>query len=460
MIDILLRRFRRLHMIGIGGSGMSGIAEILLSIGFRITGSDMNESDTVNHLRELGAIVHIGHKAEYVRDAEVVVYSSAVPSHHVEMVAARERKIPVIRRAEMLSELMRVKAGIAISGVHGKTTTTSLVGEVLIAGLLDPTVIVGGKLRYHSGSVHSGKGEFLVTEADEYDQSFLSLSPTLVVITNIDHDHLECYDNSYANLEQAFIGFANSVPFYGRVFLCLDEPSLYPVLSQVRRPVVTYGLLPQADIRASRVRHEGNDSIFTVEAYQRELGEIKLPLPGRHNVLNALAAIAVGYELGVKFEHIRSALEGFEGVHRRFEIVGEFNKIMLVTDFAHHPSEISATLSAAKSGWNKRIVALFQPHLFSRTQALATEFGQALLGAEVAIALPIFPAREEPIEGVTSQLIVDAARDAGHKNAFYYEDKEEAVNQLKKLIKPDDMVLVLGAGDIYRLVEQIREQIA
>ncbi|MDP8229040.1 MAG: Mur ligase domain-containing protein [Candidatus Electryoneaceae bacterium] len=250
MIDVLLNRFHRLHMVGIGGAGMSGIAEVLLDIGFRITGSDLNENESIIRLRELGAVVYIGHEAEYVHDAEVVVHSSAVHNDHVELVAARKRKIPVIRRSEMLAELMRLKAGIAISGAHGKTTTTSLTGEVLKAAGVDPTVIVGGKLRHLGGGVVSGKGEFLVTEADEYDQSFLRLAPTMVVITNIDKDHLECYNNSYSELEDAFVQFANSVPFYGRVIICLDEPSLLPILPKIRRPVVTYGFSPHADIRA------------------------------------------------------------------------------------------------------------------------------------------------------------------------------------------------------------------
>ncbi len=438
---------------------MSGIAEFLLSIGFQITGSDLNSGAIVTRLRKLGATIYIGHDANYVSDAEVVVYSSAVSQDHVEIAAARKRNIPVIRRAEMLAELMRVKAGIAISGTHGKTSTTSLVGEVLIEGGLDPSVIVGGKLKHYSGGVYSGKGDFIVTEADEYDQSFLSLSPAMVVITNIDNDHLECYNNSYAELEKAFINFADSVPFYGRVILCLDEPSLNPILSQVQRPMVTYGLLPQAEIRATDIEYKSGNSQFTVEAHGIQLGKINLPLPGKHNVLNALAAVAVGYELGIDFKAIRNGLERFEGVHRRFEIVGTFNDYLLVSDFAHHPSEIAATLSAAKSGWNRRIVALFQPHLFSRTQVLAKEFGRVLLTADVAVALPIFHAREKPIENVTGQLISDAARSLGHKQAFYFSKRGDVVDHLDELLQPGDMVLIMGAGEINSLVEKVKAKL-
>ncbi|NQU06759.1 MAG: UDP-N-acetylmuramate--L-alanine ligase, partial [Calditrichaeota bacterium] len=322
MIDVLLKRFRRLHMVGIGGAGMCGIAEILLHEGFIISGSDLLENDETRRLKMLGATIYKGHSADYVKDAEVLVYSSAVDDDHVELMAAAKQKMQVIRRAEMLAELMRLKVGIAISGTHGKTTTTSLTGEVLINGGLDPTVLVGGKLRKKGTGAVGGKGEFLIAEADEFDRSFLKLTPTIVVITNIDSDHLECY-GSFEELENAFVQFANSVPFYGRALVCIDEPSILNILPRLERTVVTYGFSPQADIRAVDPVFVEETSTFTIENGAGEVGRVALPLPGRHNVLNALAAVAVARELGVDFEAMKQALQQFKGVYRRFEMVGE-----------------------------------------------------------------------------------------------------------------------------------------
>ncbi len=454
MIDVLLKRFRRLHMVGIAGSGMCGIAEILLRTGFQVTGSDLRASEDTLRLIELGAVVFKGHDASYVGNAEAVVYSSAVLEDHVELNAARERRIPIIRRAEMLAELMRMKAGIAISGTHGKTTTTSLVGEILIHGGLDPTVIVGGRLRRMGTGAVSGEGDFLVAEADEFDKSFLRLTPTIVVITNIDSDHIECY-GSYEELENAFVQFANSVPFYGRALVCLDELSIMKILPRLHRTVVTYGLSRQADLRAIDPVYDRGTSTFTVENSEGKIGRIKLPLPGRHNILNALAAIAVARELGVDYEPIRRALEGFSGVHRRFEIIGEVGDIIVADDFAHHPVEISATLSAAKEGWKRPILTVFQPHLYSRTRALAEEFGRALLGSETALVLPIYPAREEPIEGVSARMIVDAARNMGHERAYYLENKALVIDKVRELVSEGDIVITIGAGDVYKLAPMI-----
>jgi UDP-N-acetylmuramate--alanine ligase len=454
MLNVLLKRYNRIHMIGIGGSGMAGIAEVLLATGFRVTGSDMVESEATIRLRSLGAEIDIGHNAENIGDAQAVVYSSAVRPDNVELTAAQFLKIPIIPRAEMLAELMRMKAGVAISGTHGKTTTTSLVGEVLTFGGLDPTVIVGGRLRRIETGVRQGSGEILVAEADEFDQSFLRLTPTLVVILNIDEDHIECYGNFEA-LEDAFVRFGNSVPFYGRTAVCIDESSIIKVLPRLTRLVVTYGMSPQADVRGEDVQYNGTHTSFTIAAGGKRLGEVDLPLPGHHNVLNALAATAIGLELGIGFESIKTALEQFGGVHRRFEVFGEVNDIMIVDDFAHHPAEIAATLAAAKSGWHRPMVVVFQPHLFSRTQALAEAFGKALLAAETAIILPIYPARETPIEGVTSQLIVDAARRMGHKRISLLPDRSMVVEAVKEVAQPGSMVLTVGAGDVYKLAPMI-----
>ena len=456
MIDALLKRFQRLHMIGICGAGMSGIAEVLLNTGFRVTGSDLAENEVAKRLKELGAALHIGHDPAWVEDAEVVVYSSAIRDDNVELIAARDKKIPVIGRAEMLAELMRMKAGVAISGTHGKTTTTSLVGEVLARAGLDPTVIVGGRLRQLEGGVISGKGEILVAEADEFDKSFLRLTPTVVVITNIDSDHVECY-GSFEELENAFVQFANSVPFYGRSLICIDEPSLQKILPRITRSVVTYGFSPQADVRARDAVFQESMTHFSVEKDGEKLGDITLPLPGNHNVMNAMAAVSVGLEFGVDFRKMKDGLQGFAGIHRRFEIHGEVEGVLVVDDFAHHPVEIEATLAAAKTGWKRRIIAVFQPHLYSRTLELYSQFGRALLGAETAIILPIYPAREDQIEGVTSRLIHDAARDLGHKDVHHLDDKSKVVELLKEFVEPGDMVIVLGAGDVYRLAPLIME---
>ena len=445
-------------MVGIAGSGMNGIAEILITSGFQVSGSDLRDTEDTRRLRRLGAIIYKGHDASYVGEAEALIYSSAVREDHVELEAAREKKIPIIRRAEMLSELMRMKAGIAISGTHGKTTTTSLVGEILIAGGLQPTVIIGGRLRRMGSGAVSGAGDFIVAEADEFDRSFLRLTPTIVVITNIDSDHIECY-GSFEELKNAFIQFANSVPFYGRAMLCIDDPAVMKILPRLEKTVVTYGFSPQADIRAHDLSLKENTASFLVENGEGVLGRIRLPLPGRHNVLNALAAIGVARELGIEYEPIRDALESFKGVHRRFEIVGEVNDILVVDDFAHHPAEIAATLAAAADGWQRPILAVFQPHLYSRTQTLAEEFGRALLSAEIALVLPIYPAREEPIEGVSSRLIVDAARHAGHKRIFQLEDRSKTADRVRELVKPGDMVITIGAGDVYTLAPLIVESL-
>jgi UDP-N-acetylmuramate--alanine ligase len=456
MNDILLKRFRRVHMIGIGGAGMCGIAEILLRDGFIISGSDLIENEEIKRLKMLGATIYEGHNAEYIKDAEVLVYSSAVDEDNVELKAARLHKIQVIRRAEMLAELMRLKVGIAISGTHGKTTTTSLTGEALINGGLDPTVLVGGRLRRKGTGAVGGESEFLVAEADEFDKSFLKLTPTIVVITNIDADHIECY-GSFEELENAFVQFANSVPFYGRTIVCIDEPSILNILPRLERTVVTYGFSPQADVRAVDPVFKEGESSFTIENGVGEVGKIVLPLPGRHNVRNALAAVAVARELGVDFELMKQALQQFKGVFRRFEMVGEEGGVLVADDFAHHPVEINATLSAAKEGWGRRIIAVFQPHLFSRTRDMAEEFGRSLLGADTAIVLPIYPAREKPVEGVTSRLIVDEARKIGHKNIHYLEDRSKVAEKVREFAKSGDFVLTIGAGDVYKLAPMILE---
>ena len=460
MINALLKKLRNIHFCGIGGSGMSGIAEILIRLGFRITGSDLQTNEATKRLLRLGAVIHKGHDPKWVAGSQIVVYSSAVPVDHIELTEARLLKIPVIRRADMLAELVRMQTSILISGTHGKTGTSSMTGDVLTVGGLEPTLIVGGKVKRIGGGAVAGGGQFIVAEADEFDRSFLRLIPTIAVITNIDYDHIECY-GSFEELENAFIQFANSVPsFFGRTIICLDDESLVRIMPRITSMVTTYGFSPQADVRAVDVKYEGEKSLFSVETGSGSLGQIKLPLPGRYNVQNALAAITVGLELDVKFPDIQKALEGFKGVHRRFEIYGEYNDILIIDDFAHHPRELSATISAAKSGWGRRITAVFQPHLFSRTRALAQEFGQALLEADTAVILPIYPAREDPIPGVTSKLIYDATLNFGHKNAIHLDDRSQAPEIIGDLVKPGDMLLILGAGDVYRIIPQIIKKLS
>lgn len=438
---------------------MNGIAELLLIEGFQISGSDLVQNDSIDRLKKLGAEIHIGHKAEHVQGAEVIVYTSAVNEEHVEIRAGLDNGIPVIRRAEMLSELMRLKAGVCISGTHGKTTVTSLIGEILIKAGLDPTVLVGGRLKHAGTGARQGLGQFIIAEADEFDRSFLKLAPLVVVITNIDSDHIECY-GSYEELVNAFTQFANSVPFYGKVILCSDNDKLMGIVSDITRPVVSYGIDSTADVTAEHISYSRGKSNFMIHVNSDKVGEIHLPLPGRHNVLNSLAAATVGLELGVGFDDIKSGLEGFKGVHRRFEIIGETDGIIVADDFAHHPAEVAATLDAARSGWGKSVIAVFQPHLFSRTKELAVEFGRSLMNAETVFVLPIYPAREEPIEGVTSGLITESARAAGHKNIHLLNNKNDAIERVLAEVEEGDMVLTLGAGDVNLLSNKIYETLS
>ncbi|GBD07431.1 UDP-N-acetylmuramate--L-alanine ligase [bacterium HR21] len=443
---------RHIHFVGIGGIGMSGLAEILLQQGFRISGSDLLESDNTESLKRKGAVIYYGHDAAHIEGADVVVYSSAVdPRTNPETQAASERGIPLLRRAEMLAEVARLKYCLAIAGTHGKTTTTSLCGLVLIRGGLDPTVIVGGRLRGLGGSnARLGRGEWIVVEADEYDRSFLSLLPTIAVVTNIEEEHLDVYADRQDILE-AFTRFANSVPFYGLVVVCVDDDGVKELLPRLSRKVRTYGLSPQSDVRARRVRLAERSARFEVFADGEFLGEIALRVPGVHNVRNALAAVVVGRELGIPFETVREALEEFTGVYRRFEIIGEHAGVLFVDDYAHHPTEVRATLQAARQGWDRRLVCVFQPHTYTRTRDFAPEFGKAFEEADILVVTDVYPAREEPIPGVTGELIAQAARRSGHRAVYYAPTLEEAASVVSSLLQPGDMLLTLGAGSISKL---------
>ncbi|HUI10782.1 MAG TPA: UDP-N-acetylmuramate--L-alanine ligase [Bacteroidota bacterium] len=446
---------RKLHFVGIGGIGMSGIAEILIDQGFTVTGSDRAANENTERLQAMGAIVAIGHAAANVApDVDALVYSSAVGSDNPEVVEAQRRKIPVIRRAEMLAEVMRLKYGIGIAGTHGKTTTTSMVSLVLMEGEIDPTVIVGGRLRGLAGSnARLGKGEFIVVEADEFDRSFLSITPTIAVLTTLETDHLDCY-RDLDDIKSAFIQFAAKVPFYGFVVLCLDEPALQEIMPKIRKKIVTYGLNGQADVQAVNIVHRQNRTTFTVVRDGTDLGEIELQIPGVHNVQNALAATSVGLELGVPFERVKAGIGKFTGVFRRWEVKAELDGITVVDDYAHHPTEIRATLAGAKAGWRRRVVCVFQPHLYSRTRDFYDDFGRAFFNADVLVVTDVYPAREEPIQGVTGELIASAAKEYGHKQVHYVPDKKEIPGFLMTLVRRGDIVITMGAGDIWKFGEE------
>ncbi|GJQ21563.1 MAG: UDP-N-acetylmuramate--L-alanine ligase [Bacteroidia bacterium] len=451
---------KKIHFVGIGGIGMSGIAEILLDQKFKVSGSDRVLSEVTDRLKSLGAEIFEGHDANNVApDVDALVYSSAVAPDNPEVLEATRRKIPVIRRAEMLAEVMRLKYGIGIAGTHGKTTTTSMIGLVLLEGGLDPTVIVGGKLSGLGGTnARLGHGEFIVVEADEFDRSFLSITPTIAVLTTLETDHLDCY-RDLEDIKGAFVQFASRVPFYGFVVLCLDEPALLDIMPQLsRKKIMTYGLNPQADIQAADVRHKENTSTFVLRKGNQEFGEVTIRVPGRHNVQNALAAIAVGLELGVPFERVKRGIEQFAGVYRRWELKGEFNGVSVFDDYAHHPTECRATLAGAKAGWRRRVVCVFQPHLYSRTRDFYEEFGKSFLLSDVLIVTDVYPAREEPIQGVTGELIVTAAKRFGHKDAHFVPDKRQIPTALEKIVKPGDIVITMGAGDIWKYGEEYLRQ--
>ncbi len=454
-MNLLKRRMHKVHFTGIGGIGMSGIARLFVQQGFTVSGSDLMSSAITKNLKDCGCKIQIGHKEENVEDVDVLVYSSAVSMDNPEVKAAIQKGIPVIRRAEMLAELMRMKEGIAIAGTHGKTTTTSLVGQILTVAGLDPTVVVGGVLHGLGTNARLGKSDLLVAEADEYDRSFLRLTPVINILTTLEAEHLDTYEN-YENLREAFITFANSVPFYGLVVLCMDEPNLVDILPEIRRPVLTYGFNPQADIRADNVQH-GVRSTFTVFYKDEKLGDISIPIAGKHNISNALAAVAVARELDIPMSKIAEALTTYEGVKRRFELRGEAKGVAVYDDYAHHPTEVRATLSAARNSLKKRIIAVFQPHLYSRTQTFYKEFAQELLAGDIVVITDVYPAREKPVEGVTGEMVAEQAKRFGHKQVHYVEDRAAIADYLKKLVQPGDAVITLGAGDIYKTSDELLE---
>lgn len=452
---------KHIHLVGIGGIGMSGIAEILISQGFTVSGSDLNESETTERLAQVGVQIMIGHHENHILDADVVVYSSAVkPLENPETKAAIEQHKPIIRRAEMLSELSRLNYCLAVAGTHGKTTTTSMVGMALMKAGMDPTVIVGGRLRGLGGSnARLGQGDWIVLEADEYDRSFLQLLPTVAIITNVEADHLDIYSD-LDDVCGAFTEFANKVPFYGTACVCLDDAGVRSILPRISKVVVTYGLGNDCDVRAINVTFQERSSTFTLVHHNQTLGTITLKVPGEHNVRNALAACAAGLVCHTPFEALRDALSEFTGVYRRFEIKGEVNGILVVDDYAHHPTEVRSTLAAARRGWNRRIVAVFQPHTYTRTRDFAKDFAASFTDADVLIVTDVYAARETPIKGISGATIADAARAAGHPNVHYVPSLHAVPATLVNLTNKGDMVMTLGAGDVWKLARDLTTPVA
>jgi UDP-N-acetylmuramate--alanine ligase len=446
-------RARAIHFIGIGGSGMSGLAEVLLTTGYRVSGSDLKTGEVTDRLVAMGGRVFKGHHERNVLGADIVVYSSAVQGDNPELRAAIARGVPVIPRADMLAELMRMKYGIAIAGAHGKTTTTSMVGQVLLEGGLDPTIVVGGRVHALKTNARLGHGRFLVAEADESDGSFVRLTPAIGVITNLDQEHMDHY-GTMAGLEAAFLEFAERTPFYGLVVLCADDAALNRLAPRISRRSTTYGI-EGGVIRASKLELSPGGSRFEVAKDGEPLGAVELPVMGRHNVLNALAAIAVGLEVEIPFPQIAFALSRFEGVGRRFEKRGEAHDVLVVDDYGHHPTEIKATLAAAKQLGRGRVVVCFQPHRYSRTRLLAKEFGAAFDDADAVLVSDIYAAGEAPIEGVDAELVVGAARSHGHRNVVYAGDLSRAEALLREMVRPHDLVVTLGAGDVAKLGDRL-----
>ncbi len=455
----MFRHARHIYFVGIGGSGMSGIAEVLLNLGYAVWGSDLHQGGSVARLRKLGALIRIGHQADSVEGADVVVISSAVRDDNVEVVEARRRGIPVIPRAEMLGELMRMKYGIAIAGSHGKTSTTSMVAQVLSHSGMDPTVVIGGRLGILDSNARLGKGDLMVVEADESDGSFLKLTPTLAVVTSIDHEHLDHF-GSLEGLQDAFVGFLNKVPFYGTGIVCLDEPNIQSILPRLERRVTTYGMATQADLMAANPEAKGFTSTYEAIYHGEKLGKIRLQVPGRHSIYNSLATLAVGLDLEVPFETIAQHLSEFEGADRRFQIKGTVAGITVVDDYGHHPTEIRTTLDAVRDGWDGRIVVVFQPHRYTRVRDLREEFECSFYQADVLLITDIYPAGEAPLEGVDADSLAQGIIAHGHRDVVRVPRVEDVPMALCERVQAGDLVITLGAGDVTgvgdRLLEQLR----
>ena len=451
----MYRKQYHIFFVGIGGIGMSGIAELLLDLGYRVSGSDIALSDITDRLARLGGTIYEGHQGDHIRDVDVVVISSAILNDNPETQAALAQSIPVIPRAEMLAELMRLKYSVAVAGAHGKTSTTSIMAAVLAAGGLDPTVVIGGKLKSIGTNAVLGKGDYIVAEADESDGSFLKFSPTIAVVTNIDLEHLNFYKD-LDEIKSVFADFIDRIPFYGLAVLCLDNENVQELIPRIKKRYVTYGLSAQADFQATNIRYDGARTEFSVHCNGTPMGDIRLNLPGIHNVTNALATIAVGRELEIPFEIIQGALETLQGVQRRMEIKGEVLGIKIIDDYGHHPTEIKMTLDAARNSWpNRRLVVIFQPHRYTRTQALFDAFTRAFYQSDILLIMPIYSAGEVKIEGVDHRVLGDRISAHGHKSVLAIDTVDEAVTALAEIVRPDDLVLTLGAGNVWQVGEAL-----
>jgi UDP-N-acetylmuramate--alanine ligase len=454
-------RIKKLHFVGIGGSGMSGIAEVLLNMGYEVSGSDINDTAVTRRLKKLGAVVYKDHVAENVSGTHCVVFSSAVSKDNAELKEARKLQIPIIARAEMLAELMRMKYGIVVAGTHGKTTTTSMIAAIMGAAGLDPTVVTGGKLNAIEANARLGTGEFLVAEADESDGSFLRLTPTIAVVTNIDREHMDHYSD-FEEVKSSYMDFVNKTPFFGCTVLCLDDSVIQGLLPAISGRVITYGLSVQADVHASSIVQKAGETSFKLKIRSEGRGEglegkcetITIGMPGRHNVQNALAASAVALELEISLKDIKIGLEEFSGVERRFQVKGTAGDIMVVDDYGHHPTEVLAVLRAVKEGWKRRSVAVFQPHRYSRTEDLFSDFFKAFNDADVLIITDIYPAGEKPIKGITSESLFKAIKEHGHRDVHLVADLGDVPEALLGLTQPGDMVITLGAGDVWKAGER------
>ena len=450
------KRIKKLHFVGIGGVGMCGIAEILHNTGYQLTGSDLKKTETTTHLQAIGIEVKYSHEPANVIGSDVVVISSAVGDDNPEVMEARKLKIPVIRRAEMLAELMRMKISVAVAGTHGKTTTTSLTGHLLKAGGLDPTVIVGGRVLGVGSNAYLGKGDYLIAEADEFDRSISKFFPTVAVITSLEPEHMECYAD-LEDLENTFVEFANRVPFFGSVIICMDDPGVRRIEPRITRPMITYGIGTDAEFSASDIAFSDEGTTFTLYHNGSRIAPVHSPLQGYHNLRNLLAAIAVAYDLEVPLETAIPASRTFTGVSRRLELAGEAGGVRLYDDYAHHPTEIKVTLEGMRRVFDGRLVAVFQPHLYSRTKRFYKEFSGSFSDADIVVILDVYPAREKSINGVSGKMIADAAKRSGHTSVDYIEDKKDLPNFLKPKLQSGDRVILFGAGDIYKYTNKILE---
>lgn len=454
MVNRKYHKLKHIHMIGIGGTGMNGIAEVLLNLSYRVSGSDVQENEATRRLARLGAEVHIGHRAEQINGSDVVVISSAITEENDEVQEARRQKIPVIPRAEMLAELMRMKHGIAVAGSHGKTSTTSMIAEVLEAGGFDPTIIVGGRLNTIGAHAKLGEGDFIVAEADESDRSFLYLSPFMAVLTNLDEEHLDQY-KTLDEIKKTFIHFANKVPFFCPIILCLDDANLQSLMPELERRVITYGFSTQADVYSREQTFDKFTSTSELYYKNEKIGVLKLNVPGKHSIQNAMAAVSVGLDLDMPIPTILEALEAYTGIGRRFELKQTVNGIMIFEDYAHHPTEIIATLEAAKRGWPRRTVVVFQPHRYSRLSSLMKKFATSFNQADVLFITEVYPAGEKPIESVSGQVLFEETQKFGHKNIYFEPDLTKIAALVAKTAEPEDLIFILGAGSINKIIPEL-----